>query len=515
MKTVTTNGANLTALADLERILAAHPNLLALLRDPARQRKEITAAEVIARYNEFWKLGRQVCKVWEREKLKALNDFSAMFGHLTVSELTGTHLLKWVASHEGWKSGWLRRKMVVTIKGAFRFAHLHGLAERNPFTLVTCEQGDRGQVMTPEQFQAMLRSSGPEFRRVLLFLRLTGCRPCEMWRAEWQHLDESRWCIVFHKHKTSHSRADKKPRTIVLSPVLIKLIGWIRRHPTRSATADRHGKCIRCDKHSGRVALVRGLCPRCHRRALRQIRSGKTTWSALEVQGLAARTRSRMDEDKAHIFLNAFGQPWKLGAVCKRIRKIKKRLNLPVKCTAYGLRRAFGTDCILRGVDLKTTSVLLGHTNTEIAAKHYCLIDGNVDHLRNAASKAMGQKVPAPEANGNGRRNGVAKKPAVVPVEKAPPSEDDLSWESLGKRIRKRRKSQHRTLADVAEQVGIHFTYLSNVELGRHIPSIDVLDRIAKALRVEAKDLLREPVHPASLLNSAQERPPYRVGVGA
>jgi transcriptional regulator with XRE-family HTH domain len=51
-----------------------------------------------------------------------------------------------------------------------------------------------------------------------------------------------------------------------------------------------------------------------------------------------------------------------------------------------------------------------------------------------------------------------------------------------GKRLREIRHEQGRTLEDVGAKAGMSRHYLSTIETGRHIPKIDTLENIAKAL---------------------------------
>lgn len=54
--------------------------------------------------------------------------------------------------------------------------------------------------------------------------------------------------------------------------------------------------------------------------------------------------------------------------------------------------------------------------------------------------------------------------------------------ETLGTRIRSRRKAAGFTLAEVAERAGLSLPYVSNLERGRGNPTIDALRAIATAL---------------------------------
>lgn len=63
----------------------------------------------------------------------------------------------------------------------------------------------------------------------------------------------------------------------------------------------------------------------------------------------------------------------------------------------------------------------------------------------------------------------------------------------LGSRIKELRKAQGLTQRQLANQVGIDFTYLSKIENGvmPYSPSVKTLKRFADALRVDELELLR------------------------
>src|SRR5262249_38154380 len=60
----------------------------------------------------------------------------------------------------------------------------------------------RTRILTLEEFQALLRSSDAPFRRVLLTLRWTGCRPGELRAWRWEHVDLQASVVVPSEHKT-------------------------------------------------------------------------------------------------------------------------------------------------------------------------------------------------------------------------------------------------------------------------------------------------------------------------
>jgi len=61
----------------------------------------------------------------------------------------------------------------------------------------------------------------------------------------------------------------------------------------------------------------------------------------------------------------------------------------------------------------------------------------------------------------------------------------------IGLNIAALRKAKGLTQEELGHRAKIHQTYLSNVEQGRRNPSLVVLDRLAKALKVELEEIVR------------------------
>jgi len=65
--------------------------------------------------------------------------------------------------------------------------------------------------------------------------------------------------------------------------------------------------------------------------------------------------------------------------------------------------------------------------------------------------------------------------------------------EVLALNLRKYRRAQRVSQEEVAHRAEIDRTYISSIERRVYAASIDVVDRLARALGVEAADLLRRP----------------------
>ena len=60
----------------------------------------------------------------------------------------------------------------------------------------------------------------------------------------------------------------------------------------------------------------------------------------------------------------------------------------------------------------------------------------------------------------------------------------------IGKKVKKIRKGLKMTQEEVAERVGISATYMGYIEQGRYTPSMQVLEKISKILRVKVSELI-------------------------
>jgi hypothetical protein len=87
------------------------------------------------------------------------------------------------------KSQWTRRRVYLTIRRPFMQAEKLGLIDHMPFRGISERPGGRGRDLTPLEFRTLLREATPELKRVLMFMRLTGCRPGGVKEMLWQEVN--------------------------------------------------------------------------------------------------------------------------------------------------------------------------------------------------------------------------------------------------------------------------------------------------------------------------------------
>ena len=76
-------------------------------------------------------------------------------------------------------------------------------------------------------------------------------------------------------------------------------------------------------------------------------------------------------------------------------------------------------------------------------------------------------------------------------------------WQQLGEFIRDQRRNARLSLRKLSEQAGISNPYLSQIERGLRKPSAEILQSIAKGLRISAETLYER----AGLLDERPEGP--------
>lgn len=59
----------------------------------------------------------------------------------------------------------------------------------------------------------------------------------------------------------------------------------------------------------------------------------------------------------------------------------------------------------------------------------------------------------------------------------------------LGTKVQRLRKSEGYTQEELAEHIGISRTHMGHIEQGRKSPSLEIIDKIARKLKVKVSEL--------------------------
>jgi transcriptional regulator with XRE-family HTH domain len=77
--------------------------------------------------------------------------------------------------------------------------------------------------------------------------------------------------------------------------------------------------------------------------------------------------------------------------------------------------------------------------------------------------------------------------------------------ETFARNLRENRRKCGFTQAQLAEKAELSTHYLAMIELARYIPSVETIERIAKALNIEIYELLIVPLSPAMELKKLHQ----------
>lgn len=255
-----------------------------------------------------------------------LKRFCEKFGHVPVPQLSLFEVFTWLGQQPGWKSPSTFATVDRCLKRLFNWGIRFGLLAKSPVAGLPTSREAHRRNWKDREFIRVIRLSTPSFKRLVYFMAWTGARPGEVRQIRWDDIDWDRSCIMLGKHKTATTQRQSKPRQIILIPVAVRLLKWIAKH-------------------------------RCY---------------------------------AALVFLNDHERAWTCANICRRIERIRRRIDLPKDLKPYGLRHRFGTEAVRRGLDLKTLSTLMGHDSIRHTEK-YVHISGDTSHLIEAARRATGR----------------------------------------------------------------------------------------------------------------------------
>ena len=248
---------------------------------------------------------------------------------LRVGELRKIHLAKIEQKLTGTVSPTTVKDTIATVQCVFSWAVKHDLLIENPLIGFEKPRGrSRTRIITPTEFQSLLRHADPSFRRFLIALSRTGCRPGEARLLTWEAVDLEQRLWILHKHKTVTRQRCPMPRIIPLDTTLWKLCCWLRK---------------------------------------------------------------RMPSGTDHVFLGGNAKPFGKDMICRKMARLRKRAGIQLKggeqLVLYSTRHTFGTASSGRISDIELAN-LMGHTDIRTTQRYVHL---NAERLRDALRRARGE----------------------------------------------------------------------------------------------------------------------------
>lgn len=311
-------------------------------------RAKETVGQFLTRWLETYAATNTTAKTQQGYR-QIVNRYAAPLAHLPVQALTAGHIQK---AYSDMLERGLSANTVVhlhrVLHRALALGVKWGVLTRNVADAATApriegKELESWDIETVQQFLASISTSRyPDFYHLAL---LTGLRRSELAGLQWAALDlaDGRLAVVKTLQRISgkglvegQPKTARSRRSIALSPDAIALLHEIRGH-----------------------------------------------------QIVQQSTLSEAWQNTGYVFTQADGRPVDPDAVTREFARLIKVVKLP-HLTVHGLRHAFATLALSVGVDLKTTSEMLGHSTISITADVYSHV---LPPLQQAAARAVAEKL--------------------------------------------------------------------------------------------------------------------------
>jgi integrase len=217
---------------------------------------------------------------------------------------------------------------ITTVQQVFNWAVEQELLDSSPVPKYRKPRARRRtRIISPAEFKALLRHSDRPFRRFLIALRLTGCRPGELRSLIWEWVDLERGLWIIPEHKTITRQREPRPRIIPLPRTVLMMCRWLVRKPHKP-----------CD----------------------------------------------------HVFLNLRGRSYSKDCLVTKMDRIRERAQVGSKggeqVVLYSARHTYGTDGVGKVSDIELAE-LMGHTEARMTHRYVHL---KVEHLQDIQRRVQG-----------------------------------------------------------------------------------------------------------------------------
>ena len=342
---------------------------------------EMTVSELVRLYIQLGM--EEVSESTRVNNTHVLELFAHALGQRPLSQLKGIEVSSWLAACPTWKAAWTFNRVLGTIRRAFNWGLEQDLlpTSRNP-TVRIKKKTPRSQrlPMSDEQFAALLRKAAPIYKRVLMFLKFTGCRPKEMATIKWKDVRLEERKVVLAEHKTAKKTG--KPRVIPLVPALVKMLAWMRSHRQASCAGIVERLLLENGGRMPAAKLARRLSGYgITHHALQRVRM------ALGVERLVVRPRlpaqpyyeyrlpadyRQLPEPAGHdwVFVNGLGNPFTRSCLVLYMMCLRSRAGVPRHVSLYCLRHRFAFQGVKNKVNLKLLSLAMGHADVRMTERY-------------------------------------------------------------------------------------------------------------------------------------------------
>jgi integrase len=375
----------MTILTQQSLPAVANGSTLAFSGDP---RDRLTIREVVEHYLPHAQ--RTLAERSYEATAHTLGRFVAACGQLQIGACRAFDLQSWINQNPRFASDWTVKRVIGIIKRAFNWSVDMELTTRNPFARIRHRKGPRGRPMTPHEYQQILRHSSAGFRRFVVFLKFSGCRPGEAAKMKWSDVQFGQNCVKLRDHKTA--KATGRPRLIPLVPTTTKLLVWLREHPQVSVQELLYRILKDGPVNAATVAkrmAAYGVSYHAVQRARRALGIVKEHYGPSGSRGRYIYTFGKKGRpphvpQREHIFLNSEGNPWHRSSLACCMGRLRRRAPDLDNITLYGLRHLYGTRGIQNDVNLKLLSLCMGHSDVR-TTEYYIAEAGLTEQVQQAA----------------------------------------------------------------------------------------------------------------------------------
>ncbi|HYT90303.1 MAG TPA: site-specific integrase [Gemmataceae bacterium] len=315
---------------------------------------------------------------WYRKYLQSFAIFKTdefCVADLTVDQLEPFHVYQWADSNPGWTTG--KRGALTSVQRACNWAakagRLKSLGGKSPLAAIEKPPpGRREQLVSEEEYAEVLTAlTSSEAHDLIVLSWETGMRPHELYTFEARFFEPENGRIVF---PIKLSKGKKIQRVVYLNDIGLEIVKRrVVQFPSGPVLRNADGKPWNMSSTNCLFQRVRRTLGR-----RRIVTLGLMPPKLKRLTGTPAQKDPVLRKEHEE----------KVLARRKLIAKLA--WDHGTKYSIYAFRHAFCTEALENGIDAVTVSVLMGHRDTTMIARHYAHVDQRTEHMRQAARKVRG-----------------------------------------------------------------------------------------------------------------------------